>query len=334
MQPKHIIVRMPNWIGDAVMATPILADLRKKFPSSEIVAMCQGPISELLRHDPNITEIFGFKKISGWIHQANPDRILEPIRCGDFDTGILLTGSLSSAYWFYRGNVKERIGFATHCRSLFLTKKVAYPKNLETQHLVKTYKMLLEPLNIPISDTAPKLYLTDEEKALAKKTLSGLPGKIIGINPGAAFGSAKCWPPERFRKLVEKILNETEHTVVVFGDNSLKEMVDSICDNLGDRVINMAGRTTLRELMALIGACDVFLSNDSGPMHIAAALKVPLVALFGSTNPTKTGPYEHGTVIYKQVACSPCYKRVCPIDFKCMLKIQVNEVFSALMEKL
>lgn len=331
---KRIIVRMPNWLGDLVMATPILADLRKKFPESEIVAMCQGFSGDLITEDPNLNEIYRFKKPNRWIHKANPRTLIEPIRKGDFDLGILLTNSFSSAYYFWLGNVKERIGFATHGRALLLNKKVALPKNIETQHHVSTYKELLLPLQIPISDTKPKLYLTQEELNLAKNQLSGFKGKLIGINPGAAYGSSKCWPPERFRALVEKILNETENTVVLFGDNAIKPLVEQIGNGLGDRVINMAGRTTIRELMALIKTCDAFLSNDSGPMHIAAALDVPLVALFGSTNPTKTGPYKNGTVIYKQTFCSPCYRRTCPIDFQCMLKISVNEVFDAILEKL
>ena len=331
---KHIIVRMPNWLGDLVMATPILEDLRKKFPASEIVAMCQGFSGDLICHDPHVNEIFAFKKLSGWVHQANPESIIAPLKKGDFDLGVLLTHSFSSAYQFWRGGVKNRIGFSIHGRSPFLTKAIPLPKNIEEQHHVVTYKEILASIDIPISQTAPKLYLTQEEINLARNTLSIATDKVIGINPGAAYGSSKCWPPDRFRSLVEKILKETAFTVVLFGDDSLKSIVDQISHGLGEKVVNMAGKTTLRELMALIKSCSVFVSNDSGPMHMAAALGVPLVALFGSTNPTKTGPYNHGKVIYKKVFCSPCYRRTCPIDFQCMLKIEVDEVFNAMMEQL
>lgn len=153
---------------------------------------------------------------------------------------------------------------------------------------------------------------------------------MIGINPGAAFGSAKCWPKTSFEKLLERLVVETPHLMVVFGDMAGSALVDEITQGMGERVVNLAGKTTLRELLALIEACDAFLSNDSGPMHIAAALQVPLIALFGSTNPTKTGPYKFGEVIYKKVFCSPCYRRVCPIDFRCMEKISADEVFERL----
>lgn len=331
---RQILVRMPNWLGDLVMAIPILEDLRRKFPQSALVAMCQGFTGDLISSDPHVDEVFRFKKVNGWIHQANPSALIDPIKKGNYDLGILLTNSFSSAYYFWLGGVKNRIGFATHGRSLLLTQRLKIPPQLETQHQVVTYKELLVPLGIPLSDTPPKLYLTEEERALAKNRLALFEGKCVGINPGAAYGSSKCWPPERFRALVEKILRETPYTVLLFGDNVLKPLVDQIGRGLGDRVINLAGKTTIRELMALINECSVFVSNDSGPMHIAAALKVPLVALFGSTNPTKTGPYQHGKVIYKGAFCSPCYRRTCPIDFRCMLKITVDEVFNALMEQI
>ncbi len=122
--------------------------------------------------------------------------------------------------------------------------------------------------------------------------------------------------------------------VIYFGDHAGKDLIDNICVNMPNRVLNFAGQTSIRELMALIKKCDVFLTNDSGPMHMASALGTPLLALFGSTNEVATGPYKGAKVIHKHVACSPCYKRICPIDFRCMTKIQVDEVYDDLMEML
>ncbi|MDB2613750.1 lipopolysaccharide heptosyltransferase II [Chlamydiales bacterium] len=330
----QIIIRMPNWFGDAVMGSTMIEDIKRAYPNAKITLMCQGMIGELFMADPNIEEIYRFKKVSGWIHQGEHRKVINPIIKGEFDTGLLLTGSFSSACWFFRGKVKKIIGFNVHYRRLFLTNPVPFPKEREKQHHVDTYRDLLIPLGIPHQESVPKLYITEEEKEWANKLLEKHTGKVIGINPGAAFGSAKCWPPERFRALVEKILKETDHTILCFGDSSLVSLINQITHGLGERVVNLAGKTSIRELLALINACDVFLSNDSGPMHIAAALKVPLVALFGSTNPTKTGPYHFGKVIYKKVFCSPCYKRICPIDFSCMKNISVDEVYSALLEEM
>ena len=325
---------MPNWLGDVVMATPCLQDIKQAFPDASLTAMCQGAVGDLIQGNPYVDHILRFKKISGWVHTAFHPNVLFPLKKEEFDLGVLLTNSFSSAYWFFRGGVKERVGFATHWRSLLLNRPVPVPKDIEERHLVEVYKDLLTPLEIPHSDTRPRLYVSPEENRAAQEKLNGLklfPGqKVIGINPGAAFGTAKCWPKTSFEKLLERLVVETPYLMVVFGDMAGAPLVDEITQGMGERVINLAGKTTLRELLALIESCNAFLSNDSGPMHIAAALNVPLIALFGSTNPTKTGPYKFGEVIYKKVFCSPCYRRVCPIDFRCMEKISSDEVFERL----
>lgn len=333
--PKNIIVRMPNWLGDLVMATPLLHDLHQKWPNASLTAMCQSNVASLLQHDPNLTNIFSYKRPSGWIHRRQHLDIIETLQRGEYDLGILLTNSFSSAWWFWRGKVANRIGFSGNLRNWLLNKAVPFPSNKEKQHLVLTYKALLNPLNIPISNTPPRLYVTPSEQQAAKELLLSCqitPGKdiIVGINPGAAYGSAKCWPPERFRQLTAKLLQNPRTAVVYFGDPAGAPLVNDICRGIEGRVVNLAGKTSIRELMALILSCTSFLTNDSGPMHIAAALNVPLVALFGSTSDVKTGPYGGGTVIHKHVECSPCYKRVCPIDFRCMKRIEVDEVYHSL----
>lgn len=336
--PKNIIVRMPNWVGDLVMATPVLEDLRHHWPEAKITAMCKPGLSSLLEHDPNVDEIFKFHQPSGWIHRIHSNEIIEPLRLGKFDLGVLTTNSFSSAWWFWRGHVGHRIGYAGNMRSWLLNKAVSFPKAKETQHLVITYKMLLEPLGISVSSTAPRLYVAPEESAAAKTLLSSYgvkPGNIIvGINPGAAYGSAKCWLPERYREITQRLMENPNIFVVYFGDNAGASLVQKICADMPERVVNLAGRTNLRELMALIKCCSIFLTNDSGPMHMASALNIPLLALFGSTSDVKTGPYNGGKIIHKHVACSPCYLKVCPIDFRCMTRIEVNEVYSDLEQML
>ena len=191
--------------------------------------------------------------------------------------------------------------------------------------------MLLEPLGIPVSQTPPCLYLTVQEQQEAKQRLAerGVHPSdlVIGINPGAAYGSAKCWLPERFKQLSQYLLNHPSLKIVFFGDKQGAPLVEKICLGLSDRVVNFAGQTSLRQLMALIQSCHLFLTNDSGPMHVASALGIPLIALFGSTSEVATGPYQGGHVIHKHVPCSPCYRRECPIDFRCMTRITVEEVY-------
>lgn len=335
LDPRSILVRMPNWLGDAVMATPVLADLRRHWPKAKLTAMGISAVTTLLEHDPHIDELFTFHRPSGWVHRKHYRNILMPLRHGVYDLGILLTNSFSSSWWFWRGHVKNRVGFATNWRSPFLDLAIPYPSNKEEQHQVVTYKKLLEPLAIPLSNTEPKLYVTDKEKEEAQEFLGryGIgPGNVVvGINPGAAYGSAKCWPPERFQEVTYHLLEKTDFFIVYFGDSAGAPLVEAICRNMPERVINLAGKTPLRQFMALIRCCSVFLTNDSGPMHVSAALRTPLLALFGSTNEVKTGPYKFGTVIHKHAPCSPCYLRTCPIDFRCMQEISSEEVFQSLM---
>jgi len=337
LHPREIIVRMPNWLGDLVMATPVLADLRRHYVDASITVMCQSNVAPLLQEDIHIDEIFSFTKPSGWIHRVHHGVLVDRLQKGHYDLGVLLTNSLSSAWWFWRGNVQNRLGYLGHWRRLLLDQAVPYPLHLESQHLVETYKMLLRPLGVEVSDRPPRLYITGEEQETVARRLRrlGITDKhiLVGVNPGAAYGSAKCWLPSRFRQVTEKLLENPLIRVVYFGDDAGALQIANICKGMSERVVNLAGKTSLRELMALIQACSLFLTNDSGPMHIAAAVGTPLVALFGSTSDVKTGPYKHGTVIHKHVPCSPCYKRVCPIDFPCMKQIEVDEVVQA-MQKL
>lgn len=329
---------MPNWLGDLVMATPLLVDIRKYYSNSRITAMCQSNVAPLLEKDKNIDEILSFKKPNGWMHGQHRD-IINPLRYGNFDLGILTTNSFSSAWWFWLGNVKNRIGYSSNLRRPLLNNAVSFPSDKDLQHQVLIYKMLLVPLGIPASDTPLNLIVDRSELESAENTLKkhdAIPGKhtIVGINPGAAFGSAKCWLPERFAHVTKRLLENPNVRIVYFGDHNGVPLVNEICKDMPKQVINLAGKTNIRELMALIAKCSVMLSNDSGPMHIAAALKTPLVALFGSTCDKRTGPYQHGTVIHKHTSCSPCYQRTCPIDFRCMTRIEVDEVCDKILNEI
>ncbi len=321
---------MPNWIGDFVMATPILTDLRKKFPEAEITAMCKNPLGDLLKEDEDINELFSFSRLpNGFSRRIAKRNIIEKLRSGEYDAGLLLTNSFSSAWWFWQGKVQNRVGYSCNVRSIFLN----YPIVQEnTGHQVVVYKRLLQPFGIDITDTPTRLFLQVEEVKKSKELLyhrGYVEGKkLIGIHPGAAYGSSKCWPWERYRAVAKKLLENPELYVLFFGDITQTNLIKNISQGLGPRAINLAGITAIRELMALIKDLHLFLTNDSGPMHIASALGTPLIALFGSTDDRKTGPYKGGVVLNKHASCSPCFKRRCPIDFRCMMEITVEEVLA------
>lgn len=274
--------------------------------------MVQHSISPLFEGDPRIDGLFAFQRPSGFLHRVGQRQIIERIREGQFDLGLLLTNSFSSAWWFWRGGVKRRIGSRN--------------TPLQGEHQVEKYLSLLRPLGYRGEPGKLQLFITRDERESAKRRLRllGAQGKkVIGIHSSAAYGTAKCWPPERFRALAERLVN-LGYFVVFVGDNKAAPEVHEIIRDLP--VTSLAGKTTLRELMALIACCDLFISNDSGPMHVAAALDVPVIALFGSTDPVKTGPYGCGFVISEKVSCGPCFQRNCPLDFRCMQRIEVDDV--------
>ncbi|MBN2479966.1 MAG: glycosyltransferase family 9 protein, partial [Parachlamydiales bacterium] len=189
------------------------------------------------------------------------------------------------------------------------------------------------------TNTKPELTVLEEEKKQAKDILQkygviNTKRKIIGINSLAAYGDAKCWPIGRYLEVAKKLSKEKDVFVVFIGDKKAQRVLeDNFFKNLPPNIINLAGKTDLNLLISIINEFDLFLTNDSGPMHIASALNIPIVAIFGSTCDILTGPYNGGEIINKRVECSPCFKRQCPIDFRCMLKITTDEVFEKIKTK-
>jgi heptosyltransferase II len=333
-----VVVRMPNWIGDLVMATPVLADVRRVFPEAELTALCKTPVSELLEQDESLDELFVFSKPEHtFLRRQERRNMIAKLRMGKYDLGIVLPGSFSSAWLFWQGRIKRRIGFAKGFRSLLLTDPVPLPR--VRMHQVELYKELLRPLGIERSSTLPRITLSDRERMESKELLYQRGYRagqsLIGIHPGAAYGSAKCWLPDRFAELATRLVREDPSVMIVFfGDGTSFELVKHICAQLPERVMNLSGVTSLRELACLIQDCDLLITNDSGPMHLAAAFDVPLIALFGSTDDRATGPYGmREAVIHKRVSCSPCFRRTCPIDFRCMTEISVDEVFQLALQR-
>ncbi len=306
------------------MATPVLQDLKETFPKARLMALCKRPLHTLLENNPFVDEIWSF---------TQPQEAVFKMRKTLCDVGILLTNSLSSTWMFVRGKVRTRIGFQRGIRTLFLTHALSMPK--QPEHLVTTYKRVLEPLGIFHSSSLPRMVVTKEEAARAEDMLRAYPKPVIGIHPVATYGPAKCWPAERFRKVTEELLRSRSCTILYVGNADAKETIGNIVAEFPSHVVNMAGKTTMRELASLLQKCSLLLTNDSGPMHLADALDVPVVALFGSTCDIRTGPYRrNGVMIHKRVTCSPCFRRTCPIDFRCMNEISVEEVLHAVEQHL
>lgn len=326
LNPRSILIRLPNWIGDAVMATPVLLALRNHFPEARLSCIGKPHILELLRDFPNIDAWHSLTKYS----MTNP--------VPQYDVGLLLTRSFSSAWDLFKYKIPRRIGFTAHFRKLLLTDALPVPENEEEEHAVITYLRLVEAMTgMPQPPRDPQLFvphaLEDETATSLEKYDITSHHTVIGINPGAAYGSAKCWPKERFRELAYKLLEQSNVRILFFGDRSTKPLVDEICARMPPRVVNLSGITTITQLKGYLKRLSLLITNDSGPMHMASALRIPTVAIFGSTNPIKTGPWYGGDVIQHETACSPCYLRRCPIDFRCMLKITTEMVVERVRRK-
>jgi heptosyltransferase-2 len=319
-----VIIRSPNWVGDAVMCLPSIEYLKEKIPASHIAVVAKDWVKEIFLNHPAVDEIISLNKPK--------NALIKDIRKSNFDTGILFTNSLSSALFFFLAGLKKRIGYKTDLRSLFLTDGIPLPENLDKLHQRDYYFEIVKKM-VPGNETPknPSLYLNSEEIKNADKILGNMgikeDFKIVGICPGASYGPAKRWQIERFRALAEQLTRNRKVEVLIFGSNKEKELGEIVKQGINN-TLNLCGKTTTRELMALIKKCDVFITNDTGPMHIASALDVNVVAIFGPTIPGRTAPLGEATIIKKDVICSPCKHRVCPKkNHDCMEKISVEEVF-------
>lgn len=323
-----IIIRSPNWMGDAVMSLPSIAYLKEEMPDSRITVLAKNDIKDIFLNNPAVDEIISFNKPK--------KELTEEIKKANFDIGILFTNSFSSAFLFFRTGVKKRVGYKTDLRTFLLTDGIPLPPNLNKTHQKDYYLNIINHLigkegapkipHIPLSKEEIKRADTILEKACIEK--------IAGIAPGAGYGPAKMWQAEKFKALAERLIKENNVKVFIFGGTKEKELGKIIQDKNPD-IFNFCGKTTTRELLALIKKCNIFITNDTGPMHAAYALGVPVVAIFGPTIPGRTAPLGNSIVIKKKVECSPCKHRICPKkNHECMEKISVEEVYETVKKLL
>ena len=338
--PEKILVRSTNWIGDAVMTTPALKSLRLAYPHSEITMLVYPWVSDIFRYSPRVDHIMLYDKRERHHGLAGLWRLSQELKQKHFDCAVLFQNAFEAALLSFLARIPARGGYATDCRSLLLTHPVEKAPNIVIKHEVFYYQRILRGLGIPTGENELEVFLPNFAIDAAKARLTQLLGerrsgmKIIGFNPGAAFGPAKRWPPERYAKLAQLLGKSQETHMLLFGSAADQPTTAEIVAHVGKkaRLIDLAGRTRLIEAMALIGECDAFVTNDSGLMHVAAALHTPLVALFGSTNHVATGPWSASAkVVRKSLPCSPCKKKQCPLKhFRCMKMITPEEVLAAL----
>ena len=331
---KNILVRGTNWIGDVIMSLPAVSSVRHTFPHAKITVLAKPWVAQLYRACPDVDDVIVFQ--SPGIHDGigGKIRLAAQLRKGNFDLAVLLQNAIEAAIIAWLARIPLRAGYNSDCRGLLLTHSVKRTREIRKIHQIGYYLEMVEALGFEASGRNINIVPGNDYPPAAKKILTEHNIKerdtLIGIAPGASYGPAKMWFPERFAAVADKLANEFSARIILFGSAGDRERTDQVQQYSKNTMINLAGETTLKEVIGLISECNLFISNDSGLMHLAGALDIPLIAIFGSTNPTTTSPAgRKSVVIYKDVSCSPCLKEVCPTDFRCMDLIGIDDVYDA-----
>jgi len=336
MAIKKILVRVPNWIGDAVMCLPALESLKALYPSSEIFLLAKPSVVPVFENSPALA---GFILVEGGRHSGffGTLRLSRELRARDFDLAVLFQNAFGAALVSFLAGVKERVGYARDMRSALLTKAVPVSAEIKKRHQIFYYLNIIKALGAKVPEApVPKIYITGKEAASARAFLEreGLSGKpVFGAAPGAAFGPAKRWPVERFAAVLKGLVDEYKGGALVFGGPDDKEACAGVKAALPS-TIDLSGKMTLRESSALVALTSVFITNDSGPMHLAAAIGVPTIGIFGSTEDSLTGPTgPKAASVREKIECSPCFKRECPFGhYECLKRVETKSVIEKARE--
>jgi heptosyltransferase-2 len=333
---RKILVRATNWVGDAVMSLPALQALRAHHPEARITLLARPWVADLYGREPFCDEVVPYKAPRGPRGLQTQWRVASDLRERAFDCAILLPNSFESALVVRLANIPVRIGYRRDARGWLLSRAVPVPKSGEIPRHERFYYLELlrraglipsYPLEGHIRLDGAAAAAVKGREAFRKLSVSE---PVIGIAPGAAYGGAKRWLPERFAEAATRVARESPSAFALFGSDTERpvcELVEKALSSRGQLAINLAGCTSLAEFIECAAACHLFLTNDSGPMHIASALGVPTVAIFGATDHVATGPT--GTVarlVREPVECSPCLLRECPIDHRCMTHVSAGRV--------
>ena len=337
---KKILVRGPNWVGDAVMCVPALDAIRRAFPDSETSFLVRPSVGELFVGHPAVHRVVVYDHQgvhAGW---RRTFRLAASLRREKYDLAVLFQNAFEAALVSVLAGIPLRYGYATDGRRLLLTHPVPPPDGTRPIHQVHYYMDMLKSLVQETPAPKPVLHVSPEEQARADRLLQegGIQASefVIGLNPGSAYGGAKRWLPERFTAVADRLIVELRQRdarsvrCLIVGGPGEEELGQAIAQRMDANPLVLSGRTSLGELKAIIQRCHLFVTNDTGPMHVANALGVPVVAIFGSTDPVATAPYNAlHTVVRNPVSCSPCLLRECPIDHCCMTSISTDQVVQA-----
>ncbi len=321
----NILIRATNWIGDAIMSLPALRTVRASFPAAHITVLARPWVADLYE---------GERAIDAVIPLEGRWQTIRRLRAGSFDLGILFPNSFDSALVLRLGGVKRIIGYARDARGFLLAQSIPLPRPGQIPRHERFYYLELLRRAGLIASLPEVLEIRldslEEKRRRGREAFraAGISEPVVGVSPGAAYGGAKRWLPERFAEAAAQLAATMGGSVAAFGSASEKALCDSVAAQAKGR--SFAGATSLRDFIDMVSACRVFLANDSGAMHIAAAAAVPSVTVFGPTDETATGPVS-GTAVQLRhpVECAPCLRRECPIDHRCMTRVTAADVILA-----
>jgi len=335
MKEMKMIVRVPNWIGDAVLALPALESLRHNFPRASLSIAAKNWVKDLFVHNTLDAEVIP-------LPDNNDPKSLwtaaQALKARKFDAGFLLTNSFSSAFLFYLARVPKRWGYGTDGRAVLLTKSVALNPDDPPRHQVQYYLGLLRGLGFETIEPRLKIPVPPGSAEAARTRLMALgldqeDTPLVILSPGASYGPAKRWPAPLYGRLAALLEEKKKARILIIGSGEEAEIAETISSSMARKPAVLTGATTLSEVLGLISQASLFISNDTGTMHIANGLGVPVVAIFGPTNPAVTGPFQKPSVyLRKEVPCGPCFYRECPYDHRCMTGISPEDVLDACEE--
>ncbi len=337
---KRLLIRSTNWIGDAVMTTPAVRAIRKNFPDAEISILTKPWVVPVFESSPYIDNILIYDDSGKHKDLSGKLRLARELKQYSFDAAILLQNAFEAALITFFAGIPCRIGYNTDVRGFLLTHPVSCTSQIKKIHQTGYYLGILQGIGLKADGLDLDLVVNKKYQKRAAKILEehgiSRADRLVGINPSATFGPAKQWLPERYAALSDKIHEVFGARVLLFGGPGDRELGRKISKMMMCPPIDFSGKTDLGEAISLIKKCDLFITNDSGLMHVAAALDVPLIAIFGSTNPITTGPRSQKSKIVRiPIECSPCLKPECPKGhLKCMSEIDVDMVFDVVKELL
>jgi len=322
------------------MTTPAIRAIRKRFPNSHVSLLAKPWVMPVFENSEHIDRLLIYDDKGRHKGIFGKFRLARDLKKYHFDAAILLQNAFEAALITFLAKIPLRVGYNTDVRQLLLTHAVSCTDEIKKQHQTDYYLNIIRGIGMKEDNRALYLELNQRDRLRAEKTLLeqhlSLDDKIVGINPGATYGPAKQWPLDRYAHLADKIQAFTGGRIIIFGGPNDRKLGKKISQKMQHRPIDLSGKTSLGEAMALIERCDLFITNDSGLMHVAAALDVPLIAVFGSTNSITTGPLsQNSRIVQVPLECSPCLRPECPKGhLNCMDQISVEMVFSGVKDML